>query len=115
MSRRPAAGGRSCSPGRPSSRSGCATTARRWPNAIADGRYVAYDRTNVHIGDQVNHGFGRRRTVVKANTKTVACDSGYSWTDKTPYSDIRQVRCDHNAPDDEVDTDPSRYDGGGVA
>jgi len=62
--------------------------------AKANG-FKVWDRTTVHVGDFVNYGLGGWYKVVKVNRTTVSIDSGYSWTCKVPFTDIRQVRCEH--------------------
>jgi hypothetical protein len=62
--------------------------------AKAEGRFGKWDRTNVHAGDKVLLRFGWR-TVVRANPKTVSVETGYSWTDKHGWEEIRDVRCSH--------------------
>lgn len=62
--------------------------------AKAAGRFGKWDKSNVHAGDQVLLRFGWR-TVVRANVKTVSVATGYSWTDKHGWEEIRDVRCSH--------------------
>lgn len=65
--------------------------------AKADGRYVEFGPHNVHVGDAVSRGSGWHK-VVKVNKKTVSVDTGYTWTDKIPFTDIRKV---HPAGEDD--------------
>lgn len=62
--------------------------------AKAAGRFGRWDKTNVHNGDHVLLRFGWR-TVVRANAKTVSVDTGYSWTNKYGWEEVRDVRCPH--------------------
>lgn len=64
--------------------------------AIEAGTYSLYGPKTVHVGDAVTTGYGWHK-VVKVNKVTVSCESGYSWTDKFRYTDIRKVRCSHTA------------------
>lgn len=51
---------------------------------ISDGIATNYDRDTVAAGDLVKI-HGQWRQVVRANAKTVAVATGYSWTDKVPW------------------------------
>lgn len=62
--------------------------------AKSQGRYGRWDKSNVHKGDLVLLRFGWR-TVVRANVKTVSVETGYSWTDKHGWEEIRDVKCSH--------------------
>ena len=64
--------------------------------AVASGAYTLHNAETVHVGDVVRAWSGWRK-VLKVNRVTVACESGYSWTDKIKYTDIREVRCEHQA------------------
>lgn len=68
--------------------------------AVDAGALVVWDRTTVHVGDEVSqHGRAVARavwhTVKRVNAKTVTVPTGYSWDDKIPYTRVRQVRCPH--------------------
>lgn len=58
--------------------------------AIDEGRYTAYGPHNVKAGYLVRvNGFWRK--VVKVNRVTVSVETGYSWTDKIRYTDLREI------------------------
>lgn len=57
----------------------------------AAGRFGQYTRDNVPKGAQILVR-GQWRTVVRANAKTVSVETGYSWTDKYGYEEIRGLR-----------------------
>lgn len=66
--------------------------------AVESGGLTVWDRKSVHAGDKVSQRSGedaRWHTVVRVNQVTVSVETGYSWTDKIPYTGIRQVRCPH--------------------
>lgn len=67
--------------------------------ARAEGRFGKYSKANVHADDAVLIR-GQWRTVVRANAKTVSVATGYSWTDRYGYEEIRELRCHHEAPAD---------------
>lgn len=66
--------------------------------ARAEGRYGRYSKGNVHTGDRVKIR-GTWRTVARANAKTVSVTTGYSWTDKYGWEEIRELQCHHDQPD----------------
>ena len=59
--------------------------------AVAAGRYTVHSRDTIKVGDHVHNGLSWKR-VVKVNPTTVAVETGYSWTDKIKYTDIRRHR-----------------------
>lgn len=61
---------------------------------IAAGTAINYTQADIAPGDRVKIG-GQWRIVVRANKTTVSVETGYSWTDRARYSDIR----DHRRPD----------------
>ncbi|WP_405759475.1 DUF3560 domain-containing protein [Streptomyces sp. NBC_01420] len=65
--------------------------------AKAAGLIGQYSKDNVRKGDLV-HIRGQWREVVRANVKTVAVTTGYSWTDKYGWEEVRAHR---PAPTDE--------------
>jgi hypothetical protein len=58
-----------------------------------DGQKL-YSKYDIQPGDLVKVGPGWSR-VVRANAKTVSVESGYSWTIRYRYSEIK----DHRRPD----------------
>lgn len=58
---------------------------------IATGKASDFSKATVSKGDHVLIR-GTWRRVVRANAKTVSCETGYSWTDSTPYAEIKAVR-----------------------
>jgi hypothetical protein len=68
--------------------------------ARAEGRFGQYSRDNVHKHDLVLIR-GQWREVARANAKTVSVTTGYSWTDKYGWEEVRQLRCVHTANADE--------------
>lgn len=58
---------------------------------IADGIATNYSRTNVAAGDLVKIR-GRWYRVARANVKTVAVETGYSWTNKGPWHEVQEHR-----------------------
>lgn len=58
---------------------------------IASGQATDFSKATVHKGDAVLIRGGWRR-VVRANAKTVSCETGYSWTDSSPYAEIKALR-----------------------
>ncbi|WP_411092285.1 DUF3560 domain-containing protein [Streptomyces sp. 049-1] len=62
--------------------------------ARAEGRFGQYSKDNVHKHDLVLIR-GQWRTVARANAKTVSVTTGYSWTDKYGWEEIRSLRCAH--------------------
>ncbi len=55
--------------------------------AIAASGVKRYAPSDLKAGDRVTI-HGRQRIVAKVNPKTVAVDTGYSWTDKYPFYEI---------------------------
>lgn len=51
---------------------------------------IAYGQHNVEAGDFIKHR-GGWLPVVRANAKTVSVPTGYSWTDKLPWSKVNAV------------------------
>jgi hypothetical protein len=66
---------------------------------IATGRVADYRQETISAGDQVKIS-GHWRKVTKTNAKTVALETGYSWTDKAPYAHIQ----DHRTAEDKEAT-----------
>ncbi|MFK0063376.1 DUF3560 domain-containing protein [Streptomyces werraensis] len=62
--------------------------------ARAEGRFGQYSRDNVHKYDLVLIR-GQWRQVARANAKTVSVTTGYSWTDKYGWEEVRGLRCAH--------------------
>ncbi|MFE4329654.1 DUF3560 domain-containing protein [Streptomyces sp. NPDC056831] len=62
--------------------------------AKEEGRFGRYSKANVHAGDLVKVR-GQWRTVTRANPKTVSVTTGYSWTDKYGWEEVRELRCSH--------------------
>ena len=58
---------------------------------IASGQATDFSKATVHKGDAVLIRGGWRR-VVRANAKTVSCETSYSWTDSSPYAEIKALR-----------------------
>ncbi|MEW2631643.1 DUF3560 domain-containing protein [Streptomyces sp. NPDC048389] len=58
------------------------------------GTFGRYSKDNVHRDDQVKIR-GQWRTVARANVKTVSVTTGYSWTDRYGYEEIRDLNCRH--------------------
>jgi hypothetical protein len=54
---------------------------------VANGQATNYSKETIKAGDAVRVR-GHWYTVVRPNTKTVSLDSGYTWTNKSPYSEI---------------------------
>ncbi|MFJ4469548.1 DUF3560 domain-containing protein [Streptomyces sp. NPDC089424] len=69
--------------------------------AQAEGRFGQYSRDNVHRDDLVSIR-GQWRQVVRANAKTVSVTTGYSWTDKYGWEEVRDLRCSHDEAADEA-------------
>jgi hypothetical protein len=65
--------------------------------ARAEGRFGRYSKDNVHRDDQVKVR-GQWRTVVRANAKSVSVSTGYSWTDRYGWEEVRDLRCHHSQP-----------------
>lgn len=68
--------------------------------AKADGLFGKYSKANVHKDDRVMIR-GQWRQVVRANAKTVSVTTGYSWTDKYGYEEIRGLACGHASDADD--------------
>ncbi|MFM9590738.1 DUF3560 domain-containing protein [Streptomyces scabiei] len=64
--------------------------------ARADGLFGKYSKANVHKDDRVMIR-GQWRQVVRANAKTVSVTTGYSWTDKYGYEEVRALACGHSS------------------
>lgn len=62
--------------------------------ARVEGRFGLYSKENVHGGDRVKIR-GQWRTVVRANVKTVSVATGYSWTDKYGWEEVKGLACVH--------------------
>ncbi|MFF4900481.1 DUF3560 domain-containing protein [Streptomyces sp. NPDC001068] len=62
--------------------------------AREEGRFGQYGRDNVHKNDLVMIR-GQWRQVARANAKTVSVTTGYSWTDKYGWEEVRALRCGH--------------------
>ncbi len=58
--------------------------------AVANGAKV-FTKADVEVGGAIRTR-GHWRKVVRVNPKTVAVETGYSWTDKVPYNEIVAVR-----------------------
>ena len=58
---------------------------------ITTGRVADHSKETITAGDYVKIS-GHWRKVVKTNVKTVAVETGYSWTDKAPYTHIQDHR-----------------------
>ncbi|MEU0947674.1 DUF3560 domain-containing protein [Streptomyces canus] len=62
--------------------------------ARQEGQFGQYSRDNVHKHDLVRIR-GQWRQVVRANAKTVSVTTGYSWTDKYGWEEVKGLRCAH--------------------
>ena len=66
-----------------------------WMQVRADqletGQATNYSRENVAVGDLVKIG-GSWHTVARCNAKTVAVETGYSWTNKAPWHKVQDHR-----------------------
>lgn len=58
---------------------------------IAAGEATDYSRDTVAVGDLVKIR-GQWRIVARCNVKTVAVQTGYSWTDKAPWYEVQAHR-----------------------
>lgn len=58
---------------------------------IASGRVADYSKDTISAGDSVKVS-GQWYKVAKTNAKTVALETGYSWTQKAPYAHIQEHR-----------------------
>ena len=58
---------------------------------LATGQATNYSRENVAVGDLVKIG-GSWHTVARCNAKTVAVQTGYSWTNKAPWHKVQDHR-----------------------
>ncbi|MFJ7090395.1 DUF3560 domain-containing protein [Streptomyces mirabilis] len=72
--------------------------------AKAEGRFGQYSRDNVHKHDLVRIR-GQWRTVARANAKTVAVTTGYSWTDNYGWEEVKGLRCAHVEDTDQAAAD----------
>jgi 16S rRNA G1207 methylase RsmC len=66
--------------------------------AAEQAGYKCHSRETIHVGDKLA-GRWQAGEVVRVNTKTVSVTTGYSWTQKVPYEDIRTVHCPHTGTD----------------
>lgn len=64
---------------------------------VARGQATDYGRDSVAPGDLVKIR-GHWHTVARANHKTVAVDTGHSWTDKAPWHEVQDHRPRRPAP-----------------
>lgn len=71
---------------------------------IAAGTATNYSRTDIAAGDLVKIS-NRWHRVVRANKTTVSVATGYSWTERAPYSAIQDHRRPGSAATDEVVTE----------
>ena len=64
-----------------------------------DAGYHCHSKATIHVGDKISTGRGSWGCgeVVRVNPKTVSVTTGYSWTDKVSYEEIREVVCPHAA------------------
>ena len=62
---------------------------------LATGQATNYSRENVAVGDLVKIS-GSWHTVARCNAKTVAVDTGYSWTNKAPWHTVQDHRAHGN-------------------
>ncbi|WP_051854715.1 DUF3560 domain-containing protein [Streptomyces sp. NRRL B-1347] len=60
--------------------------------ARAAGTFGRYSKSNVHAGDSALIR-GTWRSVIRASAKSVSVTTGYSWSDRYGYEEIRDVRC----------------------
>ncbi|MEU9033785.1 DUF3560 domain-containing protein [Streptomyces sp. NPDC048352] len=58
------------------------------------GTFGRYSKESVHRDDRVKIR-GQWRTVARANGKTVSVTTGYSWTDRYGWEEVKDVRCPH--------------------
>ncbi|MHA7142909.1 hypothetical protein [Arthrobacter sp. Bz4] len=65
-------------------------------NQIAEGKATNYTREQINKGDYVRIG-GSWYEVARANQKTVSLITGYSWTRKADYAQIRDHRTTEEA------------------
>lgn len=65
-------------------------------NQIAEGKATNYTREQINKGDYVRIG-GSWHEVARANQKTVSLITGYSWTQKADYAQIRDHRTTEEA------------------
>ena len=56
--------------------------------------YRRYTSADVHKGDRIRTRFGLR-TVVRVSPKSVSVETGYSWTDRISYEEIRGIEYPH--------------------
>lgn len=57
--------------------------------AETDGRWKPVDRASLSVGDLVKVR-GQWRRIVRVNRTTVSVETGYSWTDRVPFEEIRE-------------------------
>ncbi|MFD7573303.1 hypothetical protein ACFV6U_22675 [Streptomyces sp. NPDC059810] len=58
------------------------------------GTFGRYSKDNVHRDDRVKIR-GQWRTVARANGKSVSVTTGYSWTDRYGWEEVKAVSCEH--------------------
>ncbi|MFC9341462.1 DUF3560 domain-containing protein [Streptomyces sp. NPDC057020] len=58
------------------------------------GTFGRYSKDNVHRDDRVRIR-GQWRTVARANGKSVSVTTGYSWTDRYGWEEVKAVSCEH--------------------
>lgn len=58
---------------------------------LEDGTATAYSRESVKAGDAVKIR-GQWRRVVRANAKSVSVETGYAWTDRSPWHEVQDHR-----------------------
>jgi hypothetical protein len=76
--------------------------------AKAEGRFGQYSRDNVHKHDLVLIR-GQWRTVARPNTKTVSVTTGYSWTDKYGWEEVRGLQCAHVEDAEQATTETAEH------
>lgn len=64
-----------------------AAAEQEWADRVGEGDIVDYGPKTVKPGDAVKIS-GIWRRVVKANPKSVAVETGYSWTDRVPWHKV---------------------------
>ena len=72
---------------------------------LADSGATIWGKDNLHVGDLVRSNWSGWREIAKVNRTTVGLRSQYSWLDKCAFTDIRQVRCVHEALSDVDDAE----------
>lgn len=58
---------------------------------VADGVATDFSRGQINTGD-LGLAHGQWQRVVRANVKTVSLETGYSWTSKVAYTDVKAVK-----------------------